>query len=183
MRICIVSFSGRRKGNCARIAGEIRRCLQAEEIALFDLSEHPLHPCGGCSCECFADRRACPHIGDAEYAMLDAMTHSDVVYLIVPNYCDYPGALYFAFNERSLCYFSGHEELLEQYARVPKRFIVVSGGEKAHFEEFFRQQTGGEVPEMLMLSARAYGRNSIDGNLMDDEHAREAVRAFVAQGV
>ena len=179
MKRCIVSFSGRQEGNCARIAREAAACFPGDEIALFDLSAQPLRPCGGCRCECFADGRACPHIGDAEYPLLNALTHSDWACLIVPNYCDYPGALYFAFNERSLCYFSGHEALLERYGRVPKKFIVVSGTERAHFEEAFSQQTGGEAPELLMLSAKAYGRSSVAGDLMDDPAAREAVRAFV----
>ena len=182
MRICIVSFSGRPAGNCSRIAREIERCLPMEETVLFDLSELPLHPCGGCCGECFADGRACPHIGDTEYALLDALTHCDLAYLVVPNHCGYPNALYFAFNERSLCYFSGREALLEQYARVRKRFVVVSGGETARLEEAFRQQTGDETPEMLTLSAKAYRRGSIAGDLMDVEAAREAVRAFVEKG-
>lgn len=181
MRICVVSFSGRKDGNCSRIAREIQSCLQGEEITLFDLAEVTLHPCGQCACECFADGQACPHIDDAEYPLLDAMTHSDMAYLVVPNHCDYPGAYYFAFNERSLCYFSGHEALLERYARIRKRFVVVSGGETAHMEEAFRQQTGGESPEMLVLSARRYDRRSIAGDLMDDERARQAVWDFVAR--
>ena len=181
MRVCIVSFSGRKSGNCARIAREVERCLNGEEVVLFDLAEQALRPCGQCGCECFADRRACPWIDDVEYPLLDALTHCDLAYLIVPNYCDYPGALYFAFNERSLCYFSGHEALLERYARVPKRFIVVSGGEPAHFREAFRQQISDGEPEMLMLSARAYGRESIAGDLMESESARAAVRDFASR--
>lgn len=179
MKVCIVSFSGRKDGNCARIAREVERSLTGEEVVLFDLAARPLNPCGQCRCECFAERRSCPHIDDVEYPLLEALTHCDLAYLIVPNYCDYPGALYFAFNERSLCYFAGHEELLEQYVRVRKRFIVVSGEEKAHFSEAFRQQTGGKEPEVMMLNAREHRRNSIAGDLMESESAREAVRAFV----
>lgn len=182
MKVCIVSFSGRKAGNCARIAREIGRCLQDEEVTLFDLSEHTLHPCGQCRGECFSDRRACPHMDDVEYGMLDALTHADLAYLVVPNHCGYPNALYFAFNERSLCYFSGREALLEQYVRVRKRFILVSGGETARFGETFRQQTDGAAPDMLVLSAKDYGRRSIAGDLMDDSMAREVVRAFVARG-
>lgn len=179
MSVCVVSFSGRREGNCAHIAREVKRCLDGDNVTLFDLSVRPLHPCGGCRCECFTEGRACPHIDDAEYPLLDAMTHSDLVVFIVPNHCDYPGSLYFAFNERSLCYFSGHEERLAQYEGVSKRFIVVSGEDRTHFEAIFRQQTGDKAPEILMLSARAYGRRSIAGDLMEEPAAREAVRQFV----
>ena len=181
MKACIVSFSGRENGNCSRIAQEAARILKGEDVALFDLAKERLHPCGRCCCECFADRLACPHIDDVEYALLDALTNCDRAYLIVPNYCDYPGALYFAFNERSLCYFSGHEELLEKYAQVRKRFIVVSGGERTRFVEIFHQQTGDEAPEVLILNAREYGRQSIAGDLMEHEDARAAVKAFVMQ--
>ena len=179
MKVCIVSFSGRQEGNCANIAQEVAACFEGERLVLFDLSEQPLKPCGGCEGECFSDRKLCPHHDDAEFELLDAMTYSDLVIFIVPNYCEYPGALYFAFNERSLCYFSGHEELLERYERVRKRFIVVSGEDRTHFEEIFRQQTNGETPEILMLNASNYGKVSVEGDLMDAPEARKAVREFI----
>ena len=179
MSVCIASFSGRGEGNCARIAREVKRWFADGEATLFDLSEHPLHPCGACHGECLDDRRRCPHIGDVEYPLLEAITNSDLAIFVVPNYCDYPGALYFAFNERSLCYFSGHEELLARYEQVKKRFIVVSGGDRTRYEEIFCQQTNGDTPEILMLSARDYGRNSVAGDLIEEQAAREAIRAFV----
>ena len=39
------------------------------------------------------------------------ITDSDLSYFIVPNYCDYPCANFFIFNERSQCFFQHHPEL------------------------------------------------------------------------
>ena len=113
MKTCIISFSSRGNGNCAQI-GKLIRSL-SEEAVLFQFSYFEIHACGKCGYECFADRSKCPYYSDMEYRLLDAVTHSDLAYFILPNYCDYPCTNYFVFNERSQCYFQGHPELLEVF--------------------------------------------------------------------
>ena len=179
MKTVIVSFSSRADGNCAQIAGLIRSLCGGAE--LFDFSAFEIRPCGACDYACFAGRERCPYIGDMECRILDAVTHSDLTFFVLPNYCDYPCANYFIFNERSQCYFQGRPELLERYEKVPKRCVVVSNTERENFVRALSYQSE-QAPEILFLSAKKFGKRSIDGDLTTSGEVRAALAAFVAQG-
>ena len=113
-----------------------------------------------------------------DIGLLDAVTHSDLVYFILPNYCDYPCANYFVFNERSQCYFQGRPELLEAYEKVPKRAVVVSNTNEDNFKSVLAYQSCNAM-DVLFLHAKKYGKVSIRGDLMTDENAVRDVTAFV----
>lgn len=179
MSICVISFSGRSGGNCSAIARAVLDALPGGDVRYFDFSARSVSPCGGCGYQCFQARERCPYFGDPAFALYDAVTHSGLSYFIVPNYCDYPCANFFIFNERSQCYFQGHPELLEQYEAVRKKFIVVSNTGRDNFTAAFRYHTGDTPPDVLFLSARRFGKVSIQGGLMDAPEARDAVVRFM----
>lgn len=172
--ITIVSFSGRQGGNCGRIAAFIRE-LTGENTEIFDFSAQTMHPCGGCRYECFQEGMACPYIDDGEYGLLDAITHSDCVYFVIPNYCDYPCANFFIFNERSQCYFQNHPERLEAYEAVPKKCVVISNSGQENFEQALAYHGNAEL---LVLSAKRFRRNSVAGDLMEEPQVRELLEIF-----
>ena len=179
MDVSIVSFSGRPQGNCGRIAAELHR-LRGGRV--YDFSTLHITPCGRCGCQCFERRESCPYFPDPEAALCEALLGSGLAYYIVPNYCDYPCANFFIFNERSQCCFQGRPELLEKYLAVPKKFIVVSNTNQDNFTAAFRYHVPeGRKPDVLFLSAKQYGRTSIRGDLMDAPEAREALREFINQ--
>ena len=100
-KICIISFSARPGGNCGSIAREIQKFWQGRgEVELFDFSALEITPCGRCGYECFGARENCPYFSDPEFAICEAIAASDITYFILPNYCDYPPANFFIFNER-----------------------------------------------------------------------------------
>lgn len=176
MKTVIVTFSSRPGGNCSQIGKLIASMTQAP--VLFDFSEFDLHPCGQCAVECFSVRENCPYFADKEYEMLEAMTHSDMVCFVLPNYCDYPCANYFVFNERSQCYFQGRPDLLEAYLKVPKRSIVISNTNKDNFIQALAYQSDQE-PEVLFLSAKKYRKTSINGDLLSSKKALEDIKQFI----
>lgn len=178
MSACIVSFSSRADGNCARIARLIRSLT--EDAVLFCFADFEIHPCGKCGYECFASRDACPFAGDMERPLLDAVTHSERAYFVLPNYCDYPCANYYIFNERSQCFFQGRPELLAAYESVPKRFVVVSNTNEENFRQALAYQAA-RPPEILFLSAKRFGKSSIRGDLLSEPKAVDAVTAFVSR--
>ena len=178
MKTCIISFSSRANGNCVQIGKLIRSV--SEDAALFDFSGIRLHPCGECAYQCFSPGDQCPYIDDMEYRLLDAVTHSDLTYFVLPNYCDYPCANYFMFNERSQCYFQGHPELLERYEKVRKRAVVVSNTNEENFIKALSYQSYNKM-DILFLSAKRYGKASIKGDLLTDESAVEEVMAFIGK--
>ncbi len=182
MTDCVISFSGRAGGNCSSIAQVLLKALSGQETAqYFDFSALSVTPCGQCGCECFQARERCPYFDDPIFTMYDAIVHSRTAWFIVPNYCDYPCANFFIWNERSQCYFQGHPELLERYEAVPKKFIVISNTGRGNFTAVFRYHTGDAPPDVLFLSAKQFGRISIHGDLMDSHQARDAVLRFTGR--
>lgn len=182
-KICLISFSGRPNGNCGRTAGMLRQHY-GERSVLYDFSTFTITPCGRCGCECFQARENCPYFNDPEYTVCDAAANSSLACFIVPNYCDYPCANFFAFNERSQCYFQGRPALLEQYLSVKKKFIVISNTGRDNFTAAFRCHIAEDAePDVLFLSAKRFHKTSIRGDLMDAPEARAAVLRFMGSGV
>lgn len=176
--VTIVSFSGRKNGNCSHIARVIQGIIQNANILSF--SDIRIQPCGGCEYECFRARESCPYFSDPECDLLDTICKSEMVYFIVPNYCDHPNANFFIFNERSNCYFQGREDLLEQYLNVPKKFIVVSNSTSENFLEAFCQHTAAQ-PQILFLSAKKFGKQSTAGDLMASQQAKQQLAEFICE--
>lgn len=172
--IAILSFSGRKDGNCEQIAKHIQSLTGGN---VFSFAELDVHPCGRCHYECFENGADCPHIGDDLRALYEAVIHSDRAIYILPNYCDYPNANFFAFNERSLCVFSKRQDLLDAYGSMPKKFIVISGGEEDNFRAALSQHA--ESPEILFLRAKDYGKKSTAGDLMTAPEAIAKIESFV----
>lgn len=178
VKVCIVSFSGRKNGNCGSIAGEL--CgLYGNEAKVYDFSSLKITPCTGCGYECFEAGKKCPYFKDSVFEIYDSITESELTYFIVPNYCDYPCSLFFAFNERSQCYFQKRQDLLEKYLSVPKKFIVVSNTGQENFTAAFRYQINEDKePHILFLSAKRFGKISIRGDLVQSEQVKELLWEF-----
>lgn len=175
----IVSFSSRTGGNCDQISACIRQGL-GKQLKIYRFSDFSIHPCGNCQYQCLLDNMCCPHIQDREYELLDAICHSECTYFVLPNYCDFPNANFFIFNERSQCYFQNHPERLEQYLEVPKKFIVVSGTESDHFRSVLQQHCA-DNPDLLFISAKDFGKRSTHTDLMESDDARAKILAFIGQ--
>lgn len=178
---CIVTFSARKGGNCAEIGTYIKE-LHPDRAELIAFSELAVAPCGRCAYECFRDNTKCPHIGDSAYGVYETISHSDLAYFIVPNYCDFPCANYFAFNERRLCYFQGHDDRRERYEHVRKKFIVLSNAGRENFRIAFSHHVAeGAEPQILFLSAKSYGKSSIDGDLISSGAAKDDIRNYLLE--
>ena len=145
---------------------------------MFDFSTFRLQGCGACGYECFSSADSCPYRSDEEAVLLEAVTQSDLTYFVLPNYCDYPCANFFIFNERGQCWFQSRPDLLERYEKVPKRAIVVSNTEEENFRKALSYQSD-ETVEALFLSPKQYGKSSIKGDLLRDERVERVIAEFV----
>lgn len=177
MNIKIVVFSSRKNGNCEKIARFISENIHINSN-IFCFSEHHITPCGQCHYECFAKDGVCPHSTDGEVELLDGICHANQTIFVLPNYCDYPCANFFIFNERSNGYFQYHPERLDLYLNVPKKFIVVSGSGSEHFREAIWQHSATE-PEILFVSAIKCGTASIENQLIHTEMAQNLIEDFL----
>ncbi len=178
MKVTIISFSGRKNGNCASAARVIEELYKSDnDLKSFCFSDITITPCGKCDNECFGNEKPCPYINDSVYGIYERLTDSDIAYFIVPNHCDYPNALFFAFNERSQVFFQHHPERLERYLEVPKKFVVISNTGTDNFETAFEYQVN-KKPDILFLSAKKYGRVSIKGDIMTAPEAKRDLEGF-----
>lgn len=176
MGICIVSFSSRKNGNCTKISNYL--LSQFSDTKFFDFSDFAIGACGNCLYQCFEEAEKCPLANDKEREILDAITNSSFTYFIVPDYCDYPCANFFIFNERSLCYFQKKEERLSAYLRVPKKFIVISNTGAENFKTAFAYHCETK-PDILFLSAKKYGKISTEGDLINSEQVMKDINKFI----
>lgn len=176
-RVLIVSFSGRKGGNCEQISEFIQESLGAD-AEVFRFSENTIQPCSDCQYQCFDDNRMCPHVDDAEFGLLRSICLSDLVYFVVPNYCDYPCANFFIFNERSQVFFQGYQERLMEYEAIPKKFIVISNSDSPNFAAAFDYHCENQ-PVILNLSAKKYGKLSISGDILTSEQAKQDILDFI----
>lgn len=148
--ITLIQFSSRKEGNCSAIAKHIKNYYAADNVSSFVIDANIAQPCNNCDYECLMPGKECPGLNDALQKIMDTICSSDLAYFIVPNFCGYPCANYFAFNERSVGYFNMNRELMQKYMAVPKRFVIVSNSEGDSFKNAMMQQVDGN-PDMLYL--------------------------------
>lgn len=94
MKILLINFSSRKFGNCNSITKFIRDNLK-DEIKIKSFASLSIKSCGDCNYECFNKRSDCPFISDDAYELYEEICKSDLVYFIIPNYCDYPCSNFF----------------------------------------------------------------------------------------
>lgn len=177
LRIAIINFSGRADGNCADISNILARKYEKECVERFDFCNVNVSPCGKCDYECFKEEKPCDL--DNANLIFESIASADLAFFVMPNYCDYPPANYFAFNERSCGYFLKDEKLLKKYLVVKKKFIVVSNTVSQNFEKAFSYQVAdGVKPDMLFLSAKKFDSSSIEGDMMQNSSAQKLVEDF-----
>ena len=178
--IVLIRFSLREEGNCAAITARINNYYAAERVSSFVVDNNTIHPCSNCNYECLRSEKICPNLTDDLIKVMNAICEADLTYYVVPNYCGYPCANYFAFNERSVGYFNMDRALMQKYMEAPKRFIVVSNTEGQNFEMAMQQQTISK-PEILYLKTGKYGKQSIAGDLMGSGAAKTDLDVFLDQ--
>ena len=178
--ITILSFSGRPDGNSTNVAKVIAECHTGKDVQIVDFSQANVEPCNHCHCDCFLPNGKCP-VEDDVVSIYEKIMQSEQVYFIVANYCGYPNAKYFAFNERSSSYFLRNRELLSRYLNIPKKFIAITNSNLDKFTELMQYQVPqGTQPEMLFLSSGKFKVSSFAGNLMEVPEAKELVEKFVS---
>ena len=128
-------------GNCAQIADYIEQFYMRTNVRSVIIDCKNFAPCGGCDYECLKTGMICPILTQQQKQIMDAICDSDLVYFLVPNYCGYPCANYFAYNERTVGYFNLNRARMDRYMNVPKRFIIVSNSEGVNFKDAMHQQT------------------------------------------
>ena len=170
----IISFSGRKNGNCDQIA----EYIAGESDKIIHLREMGIHPCMNCKYECFESK--CVYRDDDIYHIYDEMCNYDKVIFLVPMYCGNPSALHFIFNERCQDYFM-HNETYEDI--VKRLYIIGIYGDKEKtpdfincFEKWF--DCTGASGRVLGIERHPYNQKMRE-SILDVEEVWEKIRAFL----
>ncbi len=70
--------------------------------------------------------------------------------------------------------------MLEKYENVRKRAVVVSNTSEENFTRALSYQSYERV-EILFLSAKKYGKNSIIGDLLTDKRVVSKLKEFIGK--
>lgn len=171
----IVSFSGRKDGNCDTIATYI----SAKDDLILFMREISTQPCAGCDYECMSGR--CKWRGDGIYSFFEKLTLADRIFFIVPMYCGNPSALYFIMNERCQDYFMQNEN---QYEKIIEKLHIIgvygNAKECPDFLTFFARQYQFENAEehILGLERHKYNQKMKD-LLLDEEDVKLKLNGFI----
>lgn len=162
----IVSFSGRRDGNCDAISKYIS---SKDDLVLF-MREISTQPCADCNYECMSGQ--CKYHGDGIYAFFEKCALADKIFFIVPMYCGNPSSLYFIMNERSQQYFMQNESHWEKMLK--KLYIIGIYGNAENDPDFLncfaRQYPFRNVKQHILgLERHKYNQNMNDFLLNEDE--------------
>ena len=179
--ITVLNFSARENGNCASVCRYIANQYNSADVRIYNISKW-ITSCEKCDYACLKNEERCPNQSKDYIKMMDRILGSHYVYFVVPNFCGFPCANYFAYNERSVGYFNQDQKLLEQYLSIPKGFVLISNTESEFWTEAMSQQTN-DNPNILYLKSSKYGKRSIDGNILDSEEARLDLQAYLDQNL
>ncbi len=171
----IISFSGRKGGNCDQIAEHI---ASSEDRVVY-FRDVDAHRCGDCQYECFVDY--CKYHEDEVFSIFESMLTFDKVILVVPMYCGNPASLYFVFNERCQDFFMHHGDKYEDI--ISRLFVIGIYGSKEDtpdfipcFEKWFNQSPySGHV---LGIERHKYEQKMGDF-VLDVEEVRKTIDEFV----
>ena len=175
--ITILNFSGRNNGNCSNISNYIAHYHKRTNARIVRIPEY-FSPCGNCNYECLTPGMRCPNINDDINQAMSEICQSDITYFIIPNYCGVPCSNYYAFSERSVGWLNGDRELTEQYARVSKKFIIISNSETNAFNEVIKRNAAGKS-DVIYLASRKYGTRSTEPELLQSKAARNDLQEFL----
>ena len=126
----VISFSGRRDGNCDQIA----RYLSSDCDNIIYFRDLRVHECVNCEYQCFGGQ--CIYRDDDLYALYSSLTDFDRIYLVVPIYCANPPSIYFKFAERAQDYFSDNCSKYEEF--IKKLYVIAVCGFVEDDKDFLR---------------------------------------------
>lgn len=162
----IVSFSGRKNGNCDTIA----KYISAKDDLILFMREISVQPCAGCDYECMSGQ--CKYRDDGIYSFFEKISLADKVFFIVPMYCGNPSALYFIMSERCQDYFMQNESQYDKL--VDKLYIIGIYGNAEDYPDFLklfaRQYSFDDVEEHILgLERHKYNHKMTDFLLNEDD--------------
>jgi multimeric flavodoxin WrbA len=174
----ILNFSPRNTGNCDAICKHIAKNCSQTDVRIHQITSKVFEPCHSCNYQCLQNDQICPNLNAEQRGIMEEICNSEIIYFVIPNFCGYPNANYFSFNERSVGYFNGNRQLMNTYMNVPKRFIIVSNSESQIIVDAMKQQVNTE-PQILYMKTSKYKKRSVTGDMLESSEAIADLNEFL----
>ncbi len=188
MKALGVAFSARQEGNCLKSLDYCLTALKEKgyKVKLINVYDHQITPCSHCGYECFSSTNEgktapCPLQDDVPW-IYQMCKQADLILFAIPTYGGHLSSLYMAFGERGQAQFSSWEEFRQGFSSKVNLIIIgnlSSGGDMALHEALSDFYNFEPFPEVLLLSARHWGRNSLKGDLVEEPEIKGRLTQFV----
>lgn len=170
----MISFSGRKNGNC----DDILNFIATDEDTKIYFRDLNVHECGDCMYECF--KSSCKYHDDI-YSLYKSLKMYNKIFLVVPMYCGNPSSLYFKFNERSQEYFMHNEEDYESI--ISKLYIIGVYGDRNKNKSFIPcfEQWFENTPyqnRVLGIERHQYGQK-IEDKILCVQEVKDKILDFI----
>lgn len=189
MRVIGLVFSARKKGNCYHC---VNYCLEkfktrGFKTQIINAYDYEIKPCSHCNYQCFSEevigkKMKCP-IDDDLPNIYEIMREADILIFGIPTYGGHASGLYRAFMERMNSL--SHEDFIDVLIGKVKGFIIIGNltawGDLALHEVLVDFYNSDPVPEAILLQARDYGRNSLEGDLIEESAVRQRLNSLVSR--
>ena len=182
VKVLGIAFSARKEGNCLSCVGY---CLDrfgenGFDVELLNAYDREITPCSHCKYECFSELLSCP-IDDDVPEMYRKLGEADIALFGVPTYGGHASGIYRAFKERMQALDT--KEHKWDFWDMPKGFVIVGNlsacGDMVLHEVLYDFHNLKGRPEAVLLSARDFGRRSLDGDLLTSPAVRQRLDGLV----
>jgi len=181
MKVVGLNFSSRINGNCYSCVDYCLKSFKgkgydAEVINFFD---YEVNPCGSCAYQCFYTGK-CIKTDDAK-ELFRKLTAADIIIYAAPTFGGHLASSFFILSERENGIFRSGQDYDADYLKKIN-FIVIGnlsdGADMAFHEAFYGFTNKDFYPESILLSAKEYGKHSINGDLIEDESVRNKLEKY-----
>lgn len=181
MKVVGLNFSSRVNGNCYSCVDYCLKRFKSKgyDVEVINFFDYEVNPCGLCAYQCFYTGK-CIKNDDAK-ELFGKLTDADIIIYAVPTFGGHLASSFFILSERENGIFRSGQDYDADYLKKIN-FIVIGnlsdGADMAFHEAFYGFTNKDFYPESILLSAKEYGKRSINGDLIEDESVRNKLEKY-----
>jgi multimeric flavodoxin WrbA len=182
MKVVGLNFSSRINGNCYNCVDYCLKRIKSRgyEVEIINFFNYEVNPCGLCDYQCFQTEK-CIKTDDAK-ELFEKLTNADIIIYAIPTFGGHLASSFFILSERENGIFRSRLDYYDvDYLRKINLIVIgnlSSGADMALHEAFYGFTNKDFYPESILLSAKEYGRRSINGDLIEDELVRYKLEKY-----
>lgn len=185
MKIKILIFSAREKGNSYKIANIISsNFINQGKNNVVNITYVPSilkGNCSNCSLECLQTPACCKNKLDLN-DLYSSIVNSDLVIYLIPNYCGLPNSNFVSFYEKENIFFKQDKSNYEKYLNVRKKFIFLTNSNINLFKQIAHLVDRNiSDKDILIFSSSKYLQQ--ESNIDKNEKVSSLINSFINEDI